>query len=156
MISLGKGGLGGKTPRRGFPPADEATRAANAALGEPLRGIPPEPLPKLDGVIHQATRLRIMAALHRNREASFTSLRDGLDLTDGNLASHAAKLEEAGYVASRRALAGLSFEVRYRITPEGSAAFVQYVRDLRTLLEEGPAPAPALAPGNAPERDREP
>src|SRR5688500_16534314 len=94
----------------------------------------------LDPVIHQATRLRIMAALHRNREASFTALRNGLGLTDGNLASHAAKLGEAGYVQSRRALAGLSFEVRYRITPAGSAAFLAYVDALRGILAEaGPS-----------------
>lgn len=89
----------------------------------------------LDPTIHQATRLRIMAALFRNRESSFTRLRDGLALTDGNLGSHAAALEKAGYVESRRALAGLSFEVRYRITPAGSAAFVAYTQALRALLD---------------------
>ena len=86
-----------------------------------------------------------MAALYRNREASFTSLRDGLSLTDGNLASHAAKLEEVGYLHSRRALSGVSFEVRYRITPEGSAAFRAYVEELRALLPsagDDPAPPP--------------
>ena len=89
----------------------------------------------LDPLIHQATRLRIMAALFRNRESSFTRLRDGLQLTDGNLGSHAAALEKAGYVASRRALSGLAFEVRYRITPQGSAAFVAYTESLRALLD---------------------
>ena len=89
----------------------------------------------LDPVIHQATRLRIMAALFRNREASFTQLRDGLGLTDGNLGSHSAALEKAGYLESRRALAGLSFEVRYRITAAGSAAFVAYTQELRALLD---------------------
>lgn len=89
----------------------------------------------LDPVIHQATRLRIMAALFRNREATFTALRDGLGLTDGNLGSHAAALEKAGYLESRRALsATLSFEVRYRITAAGSAAFVAYTEELRALL----------------------
>jgi DNA-binding MarR family transcriptional regulator len=93
----------------------------------------------LDPVIHQATRLRIMAALFRNREASFTALRDGLQLTDGNLGSHAATLEKAGYVESRRALSALGFEVRYRITPAGSAAFVEYTTRLKELLETPPA-----------------
>ena len=86
-------------------------------------------------MIHQATRLRIMAALFRNRESSFTRLRDGLGLTDGNLGSHAAALEKAGYIASRRVLASLAFEVRYRITPQGSAAFVAYTQSLRSLLD---------------------
>ena len=77
-----------------------------------------------------------MAALFRNREASFTHLRDGLALTDGNLGSHAAALEKAGYVASGRVLSGLSFEVRYRITPAGSTAFVAYTEALRALLDD--------------------
>ena len=77
-----------------------------------------------------------MAALFRNRESSFTQLRDGLRLTDGNLGSHAAALEKAGYVHARRALSGLSFEVRYRITPEGSRAFVVYTEELRALLHD--------------------
>lgn len=93
----------------------------------------------LDPVIHQATRLRIMSALHRNREASFTSLRDGLGLTDGNLGSHAQKLEDAGYLTSRRALVGVSFEVRYRITAEGSQAFKRYVGQLSDILDAGVA-----------------
>lgn len=97
----------------------------------------------LDPVIHQATRLRIMAALQRNRETSFTRLRDGLGLTDGNLASHAAKLEEAGYLESRRALAGISFEVRYRITPRGAAAFQAYSAALLDVLRQASLPAEA-------------
>ncbi|HEX2021682.1 MAG TPA: transcriptional regulator [Candidatus Thermoplasmatota archaeon] len=91
-------------------------------------------------MIHQATRLRIMAVLQRNREVGFAALRDALGLTDGNLGSHAQRLEEAGYVARRRALSGLSFEVRYRITPAGSEAFTRYARELLAMLGEAPAP----------------
>ena len=84
-----------------------------------------------------------MAALFRNREASFTSLRDALGLTDGNLGSHADRLVEAGYVESRRALVALSFEVRYRITTNGSEAFLRYVADLQGILAEAEAAPPA-------------
>ena len=90
-------------------------------------------------MIHQATRLRILAALYKNRESSFTDLRNGLDLTDGNLASHAEKLQQAGYIDARRALSGLSFEVRYKITPAGSTAFRAYVNELRGLLADAVA-----------------
>lgn len=86
-------------------------------------------------MIHQRTRLTILAALHRNRQASFTDLRDGLDLTAGNLKSHADKLEEAGYLEIYRALVGTEFETRYRITDEGSAAFEAYLDQLAELLE---------------------
>lgn len=95
----------------------------------------------LDPVIHQTTRLRLMTALYRNREARFTSLRDGLGLTDGNLASHAGVLEKAGYVASRRALTAAGFELRYQITPAGSEAYRAYVQELKALLDEPSPPA---------------
>jgi DNA-binding MarR family transcriptional regulator len=97
---------------------------------------------ELDPVIHQATRLRIMAALFRNREASFASLRDGLALTDGNLGSHAAALERADYVQARRVLSPGGFELRYRITPAGSRAFVAYAQALQALLRDAPLDAP--------------
>lgn len=96
----------------------------------------------LDPVLHQPVRLRIVAALHRYREVDFPSLRDGLDLTPGNLSTHLARLEEVGYMESRRVLAGLAFQVRYRITPAGSEAFVRYLAAMRGLLaslQEGPS-----------------
>lgn len=99
----------------------------------------------LDPLLHQPTRLQIMTALFRNRQVSFTDLRDGLGLTPGNLASHAAKLEEAGYLKSGRILVDLSFEVHYRITEQGIVAFRAYLAALQALvrdLSEGPAPAP--------------
>lgn len=90
----------------------------------------------LDPLIHQQTRLRIMACLHRNRQARFPDLRDGLRLTPGNLQSHLTALEEGGYVASARVLVDLSFQVQYRITPEGAAAFRRYLAGLAELLAE--------------------
>ena len=58
----------------------------------------------LDPVIHQEARLRIVALLHRNGEASFKRLGDELSLTPGNLGAHVSKLEEAAYVRERQAL----------------------------------------------------
>lgn len=110
-------------------------------------------MPDLDQTIHQRTRLAILSALHRNREASFADLRDGLELTPGNLQSHADKLERAGYVESFRALVGTAFETRYRITEEGSTAFEAYLEQLEILLEgpKVPEPEPADAKGRADE-----
>jgi DNA-binding MarR family transcriptional regulator len=78
--------------------------------------------------------LRIVAALHRNRELSFMQLREALDLTPGNLSSHAARLIDAGYVASRHALAGVTFELRYSLTDEGASAFTAYLAALQALV----------------------
>jgi len=92
----------------------------------------------LDPVIHQATRLRIVATLHRNREMGFVALRDALGLTEGNLGSHAGRLVDAGYLEARRVLAGLSFELRYRLTAMGSAAFTAYLSELQRLIGDAP------------------
>ena len=102
--------------------------------------------PPLDPLLHQPTRLQIMSALYRNGQVSFTDLRDGLHLTPGNLASHAARLEAAGYLRSGRVLVDLSFEVNYRLTDEGLVAFRAYLAALRSVLEEaeaGPRQPPA-------------
>ncbi|MEA3201247.1 MAG: hypothetical protein QOE90_2675 [Thermoplasmata archaeon] len=93
----------------------------------------------LDPVIHQATRLQILALLLRNREMSFAELCRVLDLTEGNLGAHAERLAEAGYVAAFHALAGLRFEKRYRLTHAGEAAFRAYREELVRLLGLGEA-----------------
>jgi DNA-binding MarR family transcriptional regulator len=80
-------------------------------------------------------RLQLMGLLHRHRDVSARAARKALGLTDGNLASHAARLAEAGWLESRRALSPAGFEVRYRITPAGSAAFREHVQELRRMLD---------------------
>ena len=81
-------------------------------------------------------RLLLMGLLHRHRDVSARAARRTLGLTDGNLASHAARLQAEGWLVSRRALAPTGFELRYRITPAGSAAFRKHVEELRRLIDE--------------------
>ena len=81
-------------------------------------------------------RLLLMGLLHRHRDVSARAARRALGLTDGNLASHAGRLEAAGWLESRRALAPTGFELRYRITPAGSAAFRAHLEDLRRLIDQ--------------------
>lgn len=88
----------------------------------------------LDPVLHQAVRLRVMGLLNRNRAASFVWVRDTLQLTDGNLGSHMARLVAAGYAASSRELTRSGFQVWLRITPAGDAAFERYLAALRSYL----------------------
>lgn len=87
-----------------------------------------------DPILHQPTRLEIVAYLYRNRNAPFTEVRDALKLTAGNLQSHGEKLRKAGYIEIQRVLVGI-FEVHWRITPKGDAAFEAYFQEMRRLLE---------------------
>ena len=93
----------------------------------------------LDPVLHQPQRLRLMALLHRNRQSSFTTAREELQMTPGNLGSHAQRLEEAGYIVSARVLTGRNFELRFRITPKGSDAFRAYLVQLRAIIDSAEA-----------------
>lgn len=97
--------------------------------GEPLE------LTGTAALIHQPTRLAIMGLVYKHRDVSFTRARDALGLTDGNLASHAKRLEEAGLLQERRALRSTGFETRYAITREGSSAFQGYLEQLRSYLD---------------------
>ena len=100
----------------------------------------------LDPVIHQATRLRIMAILQRNRDVGFVALRDELGTTDGNLNAHGTTLQKAGYVAIRKALGRSGFSVRYRLTPLGAQAFEAYARDLLEILRGADPTSPDPSP----------
>jgi DNA-binding MarR family transcriptional regulator len=94
---------------------------------------------ELNALIHQPTRLRIMAALvslDAGEQADFTFLRDLLDLTDGNLGAHLRTLEEAGYVALEKAFVARRPKTWVRATSEGREAFAAHVDALEAILGE--------------------
>lgn len=95
-------------------------------------------LPDELAIIHQPARLNIMGLLYKHRDLGFAATRDGAKLTDGNLATHAKRLEAVGYIEARRALQRTGFELRYHITPKGSLAFRRYLSTLRAFLEAQP------------------
>ncbi len=91
----------------------------------------------LDELIHQPTRLQLMAALAAlspDSEVEFTYLRDLLDLTDGNLSAHLLRLEEAGYIRTRKTFVGRKPRTYIALTPRGRLAFVEYRTTLERLL----------------------
>ncbi len=85
-------------------------------------------------LVHQHVRLRIMASLAKHRDVGFKELRDALELTDGNLQSHCQKLEDAGLIASRRALGATGVMVRYEVTPRGDAVLQRYAQWVQETL----------------------
>lgn len=88
----------------------------------------------LDPDLHQPTRLRIIALLHRNRSGSFAWIRETLELTDGNLGRHMGRLEDLGYVRRARVLSPTGFQLRLFITNAGEKAFDRYLASLREFL----------------------
>lgn len=88
----------------------------------------------MDDLIHQKTRLAIMAHLAARGEADFLSLKKTLGLTDGNISVHTGMLEGKGYIATERSFVGKKTRTTYRITDEGRKAFEEYVAELEKVL----------------------
>lgn len=91
-------------------------------------------------IIHQATRLKIMAALNRlasNASLEFTRLKAIVDTTDGNLGSHLDALEKAGYIAIDKRFQGRKPQTRVRATGIGRKAFAEHVAYLRDIIDSG-------------------
>ncbi|MBN1568921.1 MAG: transcriptional regulator [Acidobacteria bacterium] len=91
---------------------------------------------ELDRVIHEPARLLIVALLHGVREADFLYLLRESSLTKGNLSSHLAKLEEAGYVKIEKTYRGKVPLTIIRLTKAGRAAFEEYRASLSGLLSK--------------------
>lgn len=89
---------------------------------------------ELDRVIHEPARLRLVALLSGVREADFLWLMNETELTKGNLSSHLAKLEEAGYVEVEKTFRGKIPLTVLRLTRGGRAAFEGYKKSLNGLL----------------------
>ncbi len=95
---------------------------------------------KLNPIIHQPTRLRIMAslaALTGDVSLEFTTLRDLLELTDGNLGTHLRTLEEAGYIQVQKTFVGRKPCTFISLSEEGRAAFRRHVCALEALIYAG-------------------
>ncbi len=88
----------------------------------------------LNKAFDHRVRLGVMAVLLANDAVSFTDLKDVLDLTDGNLASHVGALEKAGYVQVRKQFIGKKPNTTYAASAEGKAAFQQHLEALEKLL----------------------
>ena len=93
---------------------------------------------ELDTIIHQPVRLRIMSsllALDAGEQVDFTYLRNLLKLTDGNLSSHLAKLEGAGYVEVEKTFVSRKPRSHITVTGKGRDAFDKHITALKDIIE---------------------
>jgi DNA-binding MarR family transcriptional regulator len=88
----------------------------------------------LNKAFDHRVRLGVMAVLLANDSVSFNDLKESLDLTDGNLASHVAALEKAGYVLVNKQFIGKKPNTTYEATAEGKTAFQEHLTALEKLL----------------------
>jgi len=77
-----------------------------------------------------------MAALVVNSKLSFNTLKNLLDLTDGNLASHLKSLEKTKYILVTKTFIGRKPNTTYEITPSGKTAFNLHLKALEELINQ--------------------
>ena len=95
-------------------------------------------LEQINKAFENRVRLGIMSVLMANESIDFVSLKSLLDLTDGNLSSHAKNLEESGYLQSIKQFIGRKPNTTFSITDKGREAFINHINALETLLSNQP------------------
>ncbi len=95
-----------------------------------------QPHNQIDEVIHQRTRLAIMAALAGVKSLDFAELKAQLGLTDGNLSTHLAALERAGYARIAKTFRGKKPHTAVAVSAKGKRALASYVSMLQEILEK--------------------
>ncbi len=93
-----------------------------------------ELLEHLNKAFESKARLGIMSALMVNDRLDFNALKELLDLTDGNLASHLKALEEGQYVEVQKQFVGRKPNTTYRATDAGRKAFTEHLKALEKLI----------------------
>jgi DNA-binding MarR family transcriptional regulator len=88
----------------------------------------------LDAVIHAPLRLQIAAMLAAADTVDYATVREMLDVSESVLSKHVKVLEEAGYVAVRKATSDHRQRTWLALTPDGRRAFAAHVAALHALV----------------------
>ena len=98
----------------------------------------PNPIRNLNKAFDSRIRLGIMALLMVNNRVDFNTLKDTLEVTDGNLASHLSALELMGYVSVQKQFLGRKPNTSYSATVAGRTSFQEHIDALEALLRKEP------------------
>ena len=93
-----------------------------------------EPIANIDRLIHEPSRLTIMAHLYVVDDADFLFLVRQTGMTWGNLSVHISKLEAAGYLDVKKEFLGKKPHTMVSLTKKGRAAFEEYRKNLKKVL----------------------
>ena len=93
------------------------------------------PIGNLNKVFESRIRLGIMSSLVVNADLSFNDLKQTLEVSDGNLATHLLNLEENGYIKVHKGFVGRKTNTTYSITKSGEKAFKEHVEALENMIK---------------------
>jgi predicted ArsR family transcriptional regulator len=87
-------------------------------------------------VFESRVRLGMMSLLVVQEQVDFGQIKEILQLSDGNLASHMVALEKIGFVEVRKQFIGKKPNTTYAITAQGRAAFLEHLTSLEKLIKQ--------------------
>ena len=93
------------------------------------------PISGLNKVFDNRIRLGVMSVLMMNEEINFNDLKQMLEVTDGNLATHLVTLEESGYIKVHKGFIGRKTNTTYSITKAGQKAFSDHIAALEQMIK---------------------
>jgi DNA-binding HxlR family transcriptional regulator len=109
------------------PPETTERKVKKTTMGNPIGN--------LNKVFESRIRLGIMSSLMVNAELSFNDLKQTLEVSDGNLATHLVNLEENGYIKVHKGFIGRKTNTTYSITKAGEKAFKEHVEALENMIK---------------------
>ena len=90
----------------------------------------------LNKAFENRIRLGIMSVLMVNEDVDFKTMKELLNVSDGNLASHTAALEKAEYILITKRFIGKKPNTTYAVTKNGRKAFQDHLTALEFLLRK--------------------
>ena len=93
------------------------------------------PIENLNKVFDSRIRLGIMSAVLVNPEVNFNELKELIQVTDGNLASHLKTLEECMYLKVKKGFIGRKTNTTYAVTKTGEKAFKVHLDALEKMIK---------------------
>ena len=91
-------------------------------------------LNKLHKAFESRARLGIMSVLIVNDKMDYTTMKELLNLTDGNLASHLNALEKLAFIEVQKQFVGKKPHTTYKVTRAGKKAFNDHLNALEKLI----------------------
>jgi DNA-binding MarR family transcriptional regulator len=93
------------------------------------------PIENLNKTFDSRVRLGIMSTLMVNEQINFNDLKELIDVTDGNLASHIKALEESAFIKVNKGFIGKKTNTTYAVTKAGEKAFQQHLGALEKMIK---------------------
>ncbi|HEY0655051.1 MAG TPA: transcriptional regulator [Chryseosolibacter sp.] len=94
------------------------------------------PFDNLDKVLEHRLRLQIMSVLVTNDVFDFNALKETLNVTDGNLASHIKALEKEKYISVTKSFVDRKPNTKYKITERGKTSFKKHLDALEAVIKQ--------------------